>query len=92
MAEALIRVRGQRYGRRRIAQELDRRGIDRETIAATLPPPGDENALALALWQRKFGRAPDSLQERARQIRFLAARGFPASIIGRIVAMPKDSD
>jgi regulatory protein len=90
MAEALVRTRASRYGRLRIAQELDRRGVDRDTIAATLPPPEDEQSVAMALWRRKFGQPPASLQERARQTRFLAARGFPASIIGRVLSVPED--
>jgi regulatory protein len=92
MAEALVRARATRYGRLRIAQELDRRGVDRQTIAATLPPADDEDALAMALWQRKFGRAPASMQERARQIRFLAARGFSAATIGRVLSTTIDAD
>lgn len=85
MAQALVRTRAMRYGRLRIQQELERRGVDRETIAATLPPPCDESATALALWKRKFGRAPATMQERARQGRFLAARGFAPSLIARIL-------
>jgi regulatory protein len=86
MAQALVRTRGARYGRLRLHQELERRGVDRETIAATLPPAQDEFAVALALWQRKFGRAPATPQERARQGRFLAARGFAADTIARILS------
>jgi regulatory protein len=92
MAEALVRVRSSRYGRQRIAQELDRRGVDRDTIAAVLPPPEDENAAALDLWRRKFGQAPASLQERARQSRFLAARGFSSAVIRRVLAGSDDVD
>jgi regulatory protein len=92
MAEALVRARASRYGRMRIAQELNRKGVDRETIAATLPPAEDEPALALALWHRKFGRAPTSQLERARQSRFLAARGFSAAVISRVLAEPNDTE
>jgi regulatory protein len=90
MAELLVRSRVARYGRLRIEQELERRGVDRETIAAALPPVADEAALALRLWRRKFGQAPTSLQERARQSRFLAARGFSAAVIGRILSTADD--
>jgi regulatory protein len=92
MAEVLVRTRALRYGRLRIAQELDRRGVDRDIIAASLPSIEDEQVLAQVLWKRKFGRAPDSAQERARQIRFLAARGFTAAVIGRVLAAPIDLD
>lgn len=92
MAEALARTRGLRYGRLRIAQELERRGVDRDTVAAVLPPPEGEIELARAIWRRKFGRAPGSLQERARQSRFLAARGFPSGVIARVLGSADDPD
>ena len=44
-----------------------------------------EFARAQALWQRKFGeRAPDA-RLRATQARFLAARGFAADVVRRVV-------
>jgi regulatory protein len=85
MAQVLARTRASRYGRLRIRQELERRGVDRDTIAAVLPAPEQEAAAALALWQRKFGVAPADLKERARQGRFLAARGFAPGIVARIL-------
>lgn len=86
MAEALVRTRGARYGRLRIAQELERRGVDRETIAASLPSEADEVRTAREVWRRKFGGPPANLQERARQARYLAARGFCAAVVGRVLA------
>jgi regulatory protein len=91
MAVALVRTRSTRYGRLRIQQELQRRGVDRETIAATLPPTGEESAVATAVWQRKFGQVATTPQERARQGRFLAARGFAASVIARILSVGEDT-
>ncbi len=86
MAEALVRTRASRYGRLRIAQELNRRGVDRDTIAGVLPPSEDQQSVAAELWRRKFGRPPASLQERARQTRYLASRGFSLSVIGRVLS------
>jgi regulatory protein len=91
MAQALVRTRSARYGRLRLQQELQRRGVDRETIAASLPAPESESAVATAIWQRKFGQLPATAQERARQGRFLAARGFAASIIARILSVGEES-
>lgn len=91
MAATLARTRAMRYGRLRIQQELQRRGVDRDTIAAALPAPADESATALALWQRKFGQPAASALERARQGRFLAARGFGPAIIARILSIGEDS-
>jgi len=76
MAQEFVRTHAARYGRARIECELERRGVDRGAIAAALSPVTDEFAAALALWQRKFGRAAATMRERARQSRFLAARGF----------------
>lgn len=90
MAVALVRSRAPRYGRLRIQQELQRRGVDRETINAALPPAEDESAAAAAIWQRKFGQPASTPQERARQGRFLAARGFAASVIARILSLGED--
>jgi regulatory protein len=90
MAVALVRTRAARYGRLRLEQELQRRGVDRTTIAAALPPVEDESAAASALWQRKFGQPATTPQERARQGRFLAARGFASSVIARILSVGED--
>jgi regulatory protein len=91
MAVALVRTRSARYGRLRLQQELQRRGVDRETIAACLPPVEDESAAATALWERKFGQPATTPQERARQGRFLAARGFASSVIARILSVGEDA-
>jgi regulatory protein len=86
MAQSFVRTRAARYGRLRIEQELLRRGLERSTVAEALTPAPDELSVALALWRRKFGRVPTTAQERARQGRYLAARGFDASIVARIVS------
>ena len=91
MAAALVRTRAPRYGRLRIQQELQRRGVDRETIHASLPPVEEESAAAAAVWQRKFGQPATTPQERARQGRFLAARGFAASVIAHILSVGEDA-
>ena len=86
MAQSLVRTRSPRYGRRRIQQELERRGVDRTTIAQSLPNSAEELQRARAIWNRKFGVLPQSGLERARQSRFLAARGFDASVIARVLS------
>ena len=40
---------------------------------------------AFALWERKFGKPPETLQEKAKQIRFLQQRGFPGNIIRQVI-------
>ncbi|MNU02957.1 recombination regulator RecX [compost metagenome] len=60
------------------------RGIDRDTIQTALAQQ-DDLATARAIWQRKFGRPPVDQQERLKQMRFLASRGFGMDIIQRIL-------
>ena len=86
MANALARTRAVRYGRRRIEQELERRGVDADTIAAALPSEAQDAVTALALWRRRFGTLPQNHAERNRQGRFLTARGFSASLVARILS------
>ncbi len=40
----------------------------------------DELAEAQALWQRRFGAPPADERDKARQVRFLQARGYSLSI------------
>jgi regulatory protein len=37
------------------------------------------------VWERRFGTPPASPQERAKQMRFLAGRGFDGDVIRRVV-------
>ncbi len=84
--ESRVRARAPAFGARRIEYELAQHGLQ-------LPPPArrhlhdSELQRALQLWQRRFGPAlPDDPRERARQARFLAARGFSGDVIRRVLA------
>jgi regulatory protein len=85
-AEGLARVRGARYGSARVAQDLRARGVTGEVAASLV---GDlkagEAELARTVWQKKFGSAPADARERARQMRFLQARGFAPEVIHKVV-------
>ncbi len=88
--ESRIQVRSVRFGNLRIERELQHLGVEpsdeaRSTLRST------ELARARTVWERKFGAAPDSAAERARQMRFLAARGFTAETI-RAVLSPRSQD
>lgn len=85
-AESVVHRRAARLGATRIVGELRRHAVDEtliEDVNARLRET--ELARARAVWQKKFGHLPDSPAERARQARFLAARGFSISIIGKIL-------
>jgi regulatory protein len=86
-AEMLVQSRAGRYSRRAIASELQERGVER-TVADTALEPltgADELAQAAALWQRRFGVAPRDERDKARQVRFLLARGFAIGVALRVL-------
>jgi regulatory protein len=84
--DVLARSRGERFGAARIRQELRVHGIDdalvREAVTGLVRT---ELQRARAVWQRKFDAPPADAAERARQMRFLAQRGFSGEVIRRIV-------
>jgi regulatory protein len=82
--------RGQRYGDRRLRQELVRQGIDDETIAVSLADCGDEKERCRQVWLKKFGTLADTPQERARQLRFLQYRGFSGTAIRAVLHGDED--
>jgi regulatory protein len=82
--ESRLHARTAKQGAALIRQELARHGLalGPEQAAALRE---SEFARAQALWRRKFGTVADEPRERARQARFLAARGFAAEVVRRIV-------
>jgi regulatory protein len=80
--ESRIHVRAARYGNLRIKQELAQHGVALSAEAAQ-QLKGSEAARAREVWARKFGQPPQDAAERARQMRFLAARGFSGEAIRR---------
>jgi regulatory protein len=83
--ESRVNARAARYGNLRIRQELGQHGaaIDPATAERL---KGSEMARAQALWARRYGATPaQDANERARQMRFLAGRGFSADVIRRVV-------
>ena len=97
MAESLVRNGAERFGRARLSQDLQRKGLDENLISNVLQPLAeDEKSRAQAVWQRRFGKPPTSLKEKARQYRFLVGRGFAPGIVSavvpRIVDAPDEDD
>lgn len=85
-AEAWAHGRGARYGSQRLRAELRAKGVDDELIGDALFSMADsEEARAREVWRRKFGEPPRDARERARQLRFLAARGFALDVVYRVV-------
>ena len=90
-AEARIRARAARQGNMRIHRELAQHGL-RLTPDDARALKDSELARAKGVWMRKFGAAAGDAAGTARQIRFLAARGFSAEVIRRVVRGDDDTD
>ena len=84
--ESVLHRRAAKLGAARVKQELQSKGLDPQAVAQAMAELKlSENERALAVWQKKFGAPPATPVEAARQIRFLAARGFGAEAIRKIV-------
>lgn len=91
-ADALLLAKAPRYGSRRLKQLMQSRSFDSELVSQTLGRArGSEFDRAWALWQRRFGAPPADLRERARQQRFLAARGFESAVIAQVLKQAGDA-
>ncbi len=86
-AEALVRRRSERFGTRKIQDELAQAGIDSaKTIDLLKNLKETEYQRAHELWLRKFGALASEQKERARQYRFLASKGFSSDVVSKVVA------
>lgn len=89
-AESRIHARARRQGTARIQQELARHGVELDAEAKRRLRES-ELERAREVWRRKFGgEPPTDPAERARQMRFLAARGFAAEVVRRLVGRRDD--
>jgi regulatory protein len=85
-AEALVRRRSERYGTRKIADELERAGVNSQQSAKLLGALKEtEFQRAYDLWARKYGEKAQDQKERARQYWFLASKGFSSDVVARII-------
>ena len=102
-SEALIRRRASSFGNSRIMAELRTHQLDPELLARSKAELTEsEQARARAVWEKKFGSAggagsavesgaPTDPAQRAKQIRFLAQRGFsPEAIRAAMRGAPMD--
>ena len=84
-AQSLSRRRS-KFGVARLAQELKTHGLDKSSLMETVQAAKDtELARAHDAWKKKFGALAGDAKSRAQQQRFLAARGFSAQVVSRIL-------
>jgi regulatory protein len=84
--EQLTSVRRRRFGAARILHELREKGVSDAALAAAQSGlKAGEVEAARAVWKKRFRNAPATLEERARQSRFLAGRGFSAEVVHQVL-------
>ncbi|HRN77310.1 recombination regulator RecX [Ottowia sp.] len=90
VAESLIHRRAGRLGTSRVLQELRGKGLDEDLLAdAASRLRATEFERAREVWCKKFGAPAEDAAGRAKQMRFLAARGFEAEVVRRVL---RDAD
>jgi regulatory protein len=87
VVESVVNRRAAKLGASRIKQELQAKGLDSQAVSdAVAELRSTELARAREVWLKKFGKQPEDANERARQMRFLASRGFGGDTIHRVVS------
>ena len=86
VVQSVLHQRAGRLGALRVRQELQQKGIAPEAIAGAVEQlQATELERAREVWRRRFGEPPADANERARQTRFLLARGFSGAVVGRVL-------
>lgn len=93
VVDSLVHRRAGRLGAGRIRQELQAKGLDAERVAlAVASLKASEVERAREVWRKKFGVLPADAAQRARQARFLMARGFGGEVVRRVLGGAGDED
>jgi regulatory protein len=91
VVESVVNRRAGKLGAARIKQELQTKGLAPELVAEAMTTlRASELSRAREVWLKKFGGQPQDSAERAKQMRFLASRGFAGDTISRVVGGSDD--
>lgn len=86
VVESVIRSKAGRFGTARVLHDLRSKGLDDETVRqASEQLRGSEHGRAWAVWKQRFGSPAQTPQERMKQMRFLASRGFGGDVVRKVV-------
>jgi regulatory protein len=87
VVESVVHRRASKLGASRIKQELQAKGLEPQAVAdAVTQLRATELERAREIWRKKFGAPPADAAERAKQMRFLASRGFGGDTIHQVVS------
>lgn len=85
-AQSVLHRKAARYGTARLKAELQQHRLPDDVARAAIDTlKSTEFDRAQALWLRRFGEPPSTPEDRARQSRFLAARGFSGDVIRQVL-------
>ncbi|HEY8906313.1 MAG TPA: recombination regulator RecX [Rhodoferax sp.] len=85
--ESVVNRRSGKLGVTRIKQELQAKGLDAQAVAEAVNGlRATELERAREVWRKKFGQPSDDAIQRAKQMRFLASRGFGGDTIHKVVS------
>ena len=86
-SEQFVLSKKRKFGALKIAHELKLRGVNKSIINRVLRDiKDDEFLLAKKIWERKFNQIPITIDEKAKQIRFMQSRGIEGAIIHQILS------
>lgn len=90
---SVIHSKASRFGTARLVQELRSKGLDDEAVREAGEQLRDtELQRATDLWRKRFGTPPADLKEKAKQLRFMASRGFSSAVASRVLREAPYSD
>ena len=93
VVESVINRRAGRLGASRIKYELLHKGLGAEAVAEAVNAlKGSELERAQDVWRKKFGGPAPDAAARAKQMRFLASRGFGGDVIRRVVSQANEDE
>ena len=86
VASSVVNAKAQRMGGMRLRQVLQAKGLSADLVRDTVASLKDtELERARSVWLKKFGVPPTDANARAKQMRFLATRGFDGGVVRAVV-------
>ena len=87
VVDSVVNRRSARFGASRIKYELLNKGLNPELVAEAVSQlKGSELERAQDIWRKRFAEPAADQAGRAKQMRFLAGRGFSGDVIRRVIA------
>ena len=93
VAQSVAYRRGSKLGTARVVQEMRSKGLHEDTVrAATQELRATEWQRACTIWRQRFGAPAETPQDKLKQMRFLASRGFSGEVVRKVVAGQEPED